>query len=411
MKYLIVEPNTPGVAYNIALMKWARWCEENDYEYQYVRGIVETDIRPDIILMSCAFSFYSSRYEKIINHYLNKFPNVKIKVGGVFPSLNPEWFNRPNWKGNLFFDGEDRVIIHKGMNQDIENIIPKYNVSIKDEDEKKSKRTIDRMKSKKRKIVLYASRGCTNKCKYCAVPSIEGDMRSFKSIKKCIETGKRELPEATSIVLYDNNFTEHEYFDNIIDELVESNMPVDIHGLHVSSFTEHQAKRFSELKWTSQNEKSGRPYLRFSFDKLKYENEIERALILCKKYEIKADFFLYMLYNWFDKPDDFWYRMVRTQELSTKHNKMINMFPQRYEPLDALRKNKFIGKHWNDELLRGIGWFLSWSRGFITLTPPMNLFRWIGFTKEEFFDKCLKLAEDKDIRFKKYTGKLPELKM
>jgi hypothetical protein len=408
MKYLMVEPNTPSIAYNIALMKLARWCEENAFEYKYVRGIVKPDIVPDIIYVSCIFSFYAGRYEKTINHYLKLFPKARIIVGGVFPSLNPEWFIRDGWSSKLFF-GDGRVTTHRGVFPQIEKLVPKYDVEIKDEDETKSQRTIKRMLDKRKKIVLYSSRGCVNKCKYCAVPVIEGDMKSFTSIKEHLKIGKQELPNASSIVLYDNNFTEHKYFDNIIDDIIESDLPVDIHGLHVSSFNEQQAKRFKQVKWASQNENSGRPYLRFSFDKLKYENDIEKALILCKEYDIKSEFFLYMLYNWHDGPNDFWYRMVKAQFLAVKHNKMINMFPQRYEPLDSLKKNKFIGKKWNQELLSGIGWILSWSRGFLTLTPSQNLFRWYGFTKEDFFKKCYELSKDKNIRYKKYDGPMKNI--
>ena len=39
-KYLLVEPKIKAVAPNIALMKFARWCELHDHDYQYVRGIV-----------------------------------------------------------------------------------------------------------------------------------------------------------------------------------------------------------------------------------------------------------------------------------------------------------------------------------------------------------------------------------
>ena len=46
MKFLILEPKTKAIAPNIALMKWARWCENNGHEYQYVRGIVNPDIEP-----------------------------------------------------------------------------------------------------------------------------------------------------------------------------------------------------------------------------------------------------------------------------------------------------------------------------------------------------------------------------
>ena len=74
-------------------------------------------------------------------------------------------------------------------------------------------------------------------------------MKCYKSIKHILDVAKIEMPNAKSIVLYDNNFTEHEYFDNIVDELIKYGLPIDIHGLHVDSFTEHHAKRFSELKW------------------------------------------------------------------------------------------------------------------------------------------------------------------
>ena len=47
MKYLIVEPKVKPIAPNIALMKWARWCEQNEHQYQYVRGMVEPEITPD----------------------------------------------------------------------------------------------------------------------------------------------------------------------------------------------------------------------------------------------------------------------------------------------------------------------------------------------------------------------------
>ena len=96
-KYLLVEPKTKAIAPNIALMKWAKWASLQGHEYQYVRGMVYPKIKPDEILMSCIFSYNSRLYEETINHYLRLFPDAKVTVGGVFPSLNPEWFNR--WNG------------------------------------------------------------------------------------------------------------------------------------------------------------------------------------------------------------------------------------------------------------------------------------------------------------------------
>jgi hypothetical protein len=268
MKFLIVEPKVKAIAPNIALMKWVRWSEQNGHEYQYVRGRVEPKITPDTIYMSCIFSYNSKVYEKTIDFYLKKFPKAKVTVGGAFPSLNPKWFDK--W---------DAVTIHRGLCKEIENLAPKYDVDIQSEDENPYPRD---------KIVLYASRGCSGKCRYCAVPKLEGDMKSFKSISGMLNMAK--MPYASSVVLFDNNFTDHLYFDNIIDELVYFGLPVDIHGLHVDNFTRHHAKRFAELKWCSQGER-GIPYLRFSFDKLKYADSIHKAFRYVIDEDVKAQFF------------------------------------------------------------------------------------------------------------------------
>ena len=92
-KFLLVEPRSKAIAPNIALMKWARWASLQGHEYQYVRGIVYPKIEPDEIrLSSLIFSYNSRLYEETINHYLRLFPDAKVTVGGVFPSLNPQWF-------------------------------------------------------------------------------------------------------------------------------------------------------------------------------------------------------------------------------------------------------------------------------------------------------------------------------
>jgi hypothetical protein len=309
MNYLLIEPKQKAIAPNIALMKWARWCEINGHQYQYIRGLVKPDMVPDRILISCIFIFDAKLIENTIDILSNRFPGVPINVGGVFPSLYPKWFEKDKWSGDPWYGGT-KVSVHSGMCDEIENLPPQYDLNIKG-----NEYSLD-------KIVLYASRGCVNKCAYCAVPRLEGKMKSFKSIKHMLPKNKEDFK---SIVLYDNNFTEHEYFDNIVDELIEYGLPVDIHGLHVQSFTEHHAKRFAELKWVSQGK--GPAYLRFSFDKLKYADDIERVTELVKRYKIGAQMFCYMLYNFNDSPDDFLYRIYKTKEIVDRVGKTIFLFP------------------------------------------------------------------------------------
>lgn len=392
MKYLLLEPAINSKAYNIALMKYARWCEKNGHEYQYIRGIVSTDkinIIPDKILMSCVFTYYSKKIESTIDYYLKEFPSASFVIGGVFPTLNPEWFDKQKWN-NIF---EDKVAIHKGIDHNIENLIPKWNVNVIDEDSFKTENSKKKVKQRKDSIVMYSSRGCVNKCGYCAVPKLEGNMHSFPSIKEYIDTAKKELSDAKSIVLYDNNFTEHAYFHDICDELIESELPVDIHGLHVDAFTEDKAEKFSQMKFGAQGRSNSTPYLRFSFDKMKYKDHIYEALKLVDKHNIKAEFFCYMLYNYIDKPLDFWQRIMYIQDMVDEVGKSVWLFPQRYEPFAALEKNKFVGEHWTDKQVRGVKRMVTWIHGFLPVTKTHNLFNWIGHDYDEFIEKIEHMGE------------------
>lgn len=409
MNYLLVEPRTTSVAYNIALMKWARWCENNNHNYQYVRGCVTPNIHPDIILMSCIFSFYSKKYEQTIDYYLKMFPNTSILVGGVFPSLNPKWFDKDKWKGDDFFDDDDKVEIFQGIHPEIEDLAPKYNCDILDEDSfNKSERIQANPAKKIKRIPLYASRGCVNKCGYCAVPKLEGDMKSFRSIKKFLDAAKTEQPEATSIVLYDNNFTEHEYVSDIIDEIVEYGYGVDIHGLHVEAFTPEFAKQLERLKFVSQSNAKSTPYLRFSFDWVKYYPGVMKAHEIYSKMNTNAQFFCYMLYNWIDTPEDFWKRIVLSQEIVEKHKKAIYLFPQRYEPFMALEKYKYTGKHWTDERAAGVRKMATFLHGFIAMTPTRNIFNWIGHDFDEFIQRAESMMV-KGYHLEKKQGDPPSL--
>ena len=375
MKLLLVEADVKRIAPNLAMMKFATWAERNGHTSEYVIGEVVPKTTPDMVLMSCIFSFYSKTYKETFEHYRKLFPKASFKVGGAFPTLNKRWFNE-----NIPF-----AEVHEGMNPEIEDLPLKYSIA-----------------TWSNKIVGYSSRGCVNKCKYCAVPQLEGGMSSSESIKPMIDNGLKEIKNPTGIVLYDNNFTEHQYFDKICDELETYNLPLDIHGLHVSSFTEHMAERFARLKWGAQHEK-GTAYLRFSFDFIGYEKHILRALRLVEKYKIKAGFFCYMLFNWTDSPDDFWNRIIKAQAMTDEVGRTIFLFPQRYEPLDALKRNQYIGPKWDDNMVRGVVKLYTWMHGFLPTTKSKNLFNWIGRTKEEFFQHAINFATVKGYRIDRKT--------
>lgn len=426
MNILLVEPKTTSIAYNLALLKWARFCDDNGHNYQYVRGIVphavkdigtrvsmkywdhesEFDIIPDKIYMSCIFSFYSKKYSDTIDHYLKLFPSAEMIVGGVFPSLTPDWFDKEKWSGGTF--GDQKVYIHQGRHPDIENLVPKYDCYVIDEDMiSGTEAQKERVMKKRQKIVLYTSRGCVNKCGYCAVPKLEGNQVNFGTIRPYLEAAKKEVPDATSVVLYDNNFTEQTNLSQIVDELVEFDYAVDIHGLHVEAFTPEFAKEVSRLNFKAQGKEHSTAYMRFSFDKMKYEPSVWKAMETFSKANIDAEFFCYMLYNWIDSPDDFWKRIIVSHDIARTYNRSIYLFPQRYEPFQALEKYGYVGRNWTPEFASGVRRMATWLHGFITCSSSLNIFRWLGYTLEEFEERCVSMT-DSNYRLEKKTKDLPD---
>jgi len=68
----------------------------------------------------------------------------------------------------------------------------------------------------------YATRGCVNKCPFCAVPILEpGDMKHF-ALKPRIEEARERFGEQRHLLLLDNNVFASKKFDNIVDEIRDS---------------------------------------------------------------------------------------------------------------------------------------------------------------------------------------------
>jgi len=121
-------------------------------------------------------------------------------------------------------------------------------------------------------------------------PGLEGKMRSFESIADTLLVGRNEI-NSRNAVLYDNNFTEHQYFNEIVHELKTHRMFVDIHGLHVESFTEEHARNLNMLDWAPTKE-NGTAYIRFSFDKKSYRSAVENALKLARNIKLELRSFV-----------------------------------------------------------------------------------------------------------------------
>lgn len=179
----------------------------------------------------------------------------------------------------------------------------------------------------------FTTRGCINKCAFCAVPKIEGDL---------VELDDWEVKP----IICDNNITAASisHFDRVIDRLLEDNVSgVDFNqGLDARLLTEHHVERLVELHRAKLLKTT-----RLAWDHINLENEFMRAHTMLRDGGIpKNKISVYVLIGFNDTPEDALYRLQKVYDLGAYP------CPMRYQPLDAAKKNDYVDEHWTEALLK-----------------------------------------------------------
>ena len=107
--------------------------------------------------------------------------------------------------------------------------------------------------------------------------------------------------------------------------------------------------------------------LRIAFDHYEQRDIYSRAIRMAAKYGI-THMSNYILYNFKDKPDEFYYRLKINIDLCEELQVAIYSFPMRYAPIrekEYFRNRTFIGKHWNKKFIRSIQAVINATQGKI----------------------------------------------
>jgi hypothetical protein len=181
----------------------------------------------------------------------------------------------------------------------------------------------------------FTTRGCPNKCGFCAVPILEPEFKEIADF--------RPAP-----MICDNNLlaASRKHLERAVDKL-KVFPTVDFNqGLESRRFTPEVADLLGNLKCK----------VRFAFDHINHEGSVKNAIDLCRK-RTTRDIGVYVLIGFNDTPEDALYRLDKVRQWGIRPNAM------RFQPLDAKKKNEFVAPGWTDlELSRMMNYYnkLRW---------------------------------------------------
>lgn len=346
-KILLIEPPYRSVFLPLGLQKIAAYHLQKKDEVKFIHdypnfGMVDNTTF-DIIYITSLFTYHGRKVLKCIKMCQEQFPNAKIKVGGIFASLMPD-----------LIKNQTGISPHIGMWKEIDTLIPDYSVF-----------------PKTNQAIIFTTRGCPHKCKFCAVKTLEPDYYVIDSWRDQINTAYDN--GIRHFVVQDNNFLVAPWdHQKAVVKLLSQKEGITVDfggGLDARMFEEKHAKLLSVLKFT---------HMRFAFDGMYIKKDFIRAMTISKKYiKPKHNYMIYTLYNWMDKPEDLYERIKIIETFGA------TAYPMKFSPLDSIEKT-YVGKHWTKDKLKNLRTIMGESSTYITIIREA---KWLGKDINEYLKR------------------------
>lgn len=171
----------------------------------------------DKVGITTLFTFYWNITIETINFVKQLCKNEKdVMIGGVMSSILPDKVEEAT--GIRPFIG---TLSSPGILDDNDMIIDTLplDYSILEE--------IDYQYPANNSYFAYMTRGCINKCKFCAVPKLEPEYKSYISISEQILTTNERFGGKKDLLLLDNNVLASCQFNQIVDEIKKAGFNKD----------------------------------------------------------------------------------------------------------------------------------------------------------------------------------------
>jgi hypothetical protein len=310
----------------------------------------------DIIYLTSLFTYQAQYVIQSIKYYKNRFPKARIRVGGIMATLIPEYIKE-----------KTGVEPHVGLLRGAENCSPDYSWF-----------------PNLRYSITFTSRGCPNRCTFCAVRKHEPKFITKENWVDDIDITK------TGIIFWDNNWLASPNFEKDVERIMKFRKigitQIDFNqGLDCRLMDEEKIKLLSQIKIKP---------LRLAFDNSSEDGDIQKAIKLAQKHGFK-DISVYVLYNSEDNHDTPEYFYYRTNEIT---NLGAWAYPMRYRPVTSIN-GQFVSNKWDNKLLRALKLSLMfyYTKGMITENQEAfkNIY---GSNAKEFKEKLYKIYESDKLR-------------
>ncbi len=354
MNILLVEPDfpIPDKSKNhshflpIGLLKIGTWHKLKGDRVELVRGLKPITMRPDRILITSLFTYWSHYVQSAASFYHSRYPEAEIEIGGIYASLMPE-----HCHSNSPFAKIKPGLYKHGMAE----CIP-VDLSLLGEE-------LDYQ-------IIHTTRGCNRKCSFCGTWRIEPQFTYKRSITQEIQKPR--------IVFYDNNFLANPYVDEILEEITQFRLPKGRHlvcesqsGFDLRLLSESRAKSLRKARFVSPRIAWDGPYKDWTRVK-------ERVEILKIAGYGRKDIFVFMLYN----HDQSYEEMKRKLDACRRWN--VRVIDCRFRPLNQTFDNYvpgpkaqtnvdyYIHPEWTDKQVRKFRQAVRHQNIAVLLSLPNN---------------------------------------
>lgn len=324
MDVLLVEPAYYSKYPPLGLMKISAYRKSLADKVHMVRGLqgpIEGFV-PRGIEVTSLFTYAWKPVHEAIEYYHKLYPNASICVGGIYASLYPDRIK----------DHFPYADVHVGLNTEAEKYMPDYDIL----------EHTDSWKGWDGSI-MFTSRGCVNKCPFCLVPTMEGELRSVLD-----DPLQHTHPDHKRIILWDNNFLALENWEDRVRALRRCGKIVDFNqGLDARLMTQEKADALASLKLKD---------IKMAYDGPHEKGAVHRAVDMLESAGVsrrRISFYtLYNFYddksNFYDTPEEFYGRVKDILDIGCAS------YPMRYVPLKALEKSTYVSPFWTKEQLEAV---------------------------------------------------------